>query len=35
LTNFYYWNMAYSPGVFQIQPRSYFAYLTADLGGPR
>jgi iron complex outermembrane receptor protein len=35
LTNVYYWNMAYSPGVFQIQPRSYFAYLTADLGGPR
>jgi len=29
-TNFYFWNMGYSPGFFQVQPRSYFAYLTAD-----
>jgi iron complex outermembrane receptor protein len=30
LTNFYFWNMGYSPGFSQIQPRSYFGYLTAD-----
>jgi iron complex outermembrane receptor protein len=29
-TNFYFWNMGYSPGFSQIQPRSYFGYLTAD-----
>jgi len=31
LTNYYYWNMAYSPGFSQFQPRSVFGYLTADL----
>ena len=30
LTNTYYWNMGYSPGFSQYQPRSYFGYLTAD-----
>jgi iron complex outermembrane receptor protein len=30
-TNFYFWNMGYSPGFSQFQPRSYFAYLTTDL----
>jgi iron complex outermembrane recepter protein len=29
-TNIYFWNMGYSPGFSQFQPRSYFAYLTAD-----
>jgi iron complex outermembrane receptor protein len=29
-TNYYFWNMGYSPGFSQIQPRAYFAYLTAD-----
>ena len=29
-TDFYFWNMGYSPGFSQIQPRSYFGYLTAD-----
>ena len=31
VTNFYFWNMGYSPGFSQFQPRSYFAYLTADI----
>jgi iron complex outermembrane recepter protein len=31
LTNTYYWNMLYSPGFSQFQPRGLFAYLTADL----
>jgi iron complex outermembrane recepter protein len=31
LTNSYYWNMAYSPGFSQYEPRGLFAYLTADL----
>jgi iron complex outermembrane receptor protein len=30
LTNYYYWNMANSPGFSQFQPRSLFGYLTAD-----
>jgi iron complex outermembrane receptor protein len=30
LTNAYYWNMAFSPGFSQFQPRGYFGYLTAD-----
>jgi iron complex outermembrane receptor protein len=30
VTNFYFWNMGYSPGFSQFQPRSYFAYLTTD-----
>jgi iron complex outermembrane recepter protein len=30
LTNSYYWNMGYSPGFSQFQPRSLFGYLTAD-----
>jgi iron complex outermembrane receptor protein len=30
-TNFYFWDMGYSPGFYQFQPRSYFAYLTADI----
>ena len=30
-TNFYFWNMGYSPGFSQLQPRAYFGYLTADL----
>jgi iron complex outermembrane receptor protein len=29
-TNYYFWNMGYSPGFSQIQPRAYFAYLAAD-----
>jgi iron complex outermembrane recepter protein len=29
-TNYYFWNMGYSPGFSQVQPRAYFAYLTAD-----
>jgi iron complex outermembrane receptor protein len=29
-TNYYFWNMGYSPGFSQFQPRSYFAYLTTD-----
>jgi iron complex outermembrane receptor protein len=30
-TNFYFWDMGYSPGFYQSPPRSYFAYLTADI----
>jgi iron complex outermembrane receptor protein len=30
-TNFYIWNYGYSPGFSQFPPRSYFAYLTADI----
>jgi iron complex outermembrane receptor protein len=30
-TNFYLWNMGYSPGFSQFQPRSLFSYLTVDL----
>jgi hypothetical protein len=30
VTNYYFWNMGYSPGFFQSQPRAYFGYLTAD-----
>jgi len=30
VTNDYYWNMAFSPGFSQFQPRSVFGYLTAD-----
>ena len=30
-TNYYFWGMNYSPGFYQIQPRAYFAYLTADI----
>jgi iron complex outermembrane recepter protein len=30
-TNFYIWNYGYSPGFSQWMPRSYFAYLTADI----
>src|SRR5580700_4529624 len=30
-TNYYFWNMGYSPGFSQIQPRAYFAYLAADI----
>jgi len=30
LTNIYYWNMVYSPGFSQFQPRGLFAYLAAD-----
>ena len=29
--NFYLWNYGYSPGFSQLQPRAYFAYLTADI----
>jgi iron complex outermembrane receptor protein len=31
LNNYYFWNMAYSPGFSQSSPRSVFAYLTADI----
>jgi iron complex outermembrane recepter protein len=31
LANTYYWNMAFSPGFSQFQPRSVFAYLTTDI----
>jgi len=31
LTNFYFWNIGYSPGYLQASPRSVFTYLTADL----
>jgi iron complex outermembrane recepter protein len=31
LTNYYFWNMGYSPGFSQFSPRGYFTYLTADL----
>ena len=31
LTNSYYWNMGFSPGFSQFEPRGLFAYLTADL----
>ena len=30
LTNFYFWNMGYSPGFSQFPPRAFFGYLTAD-----
>jgi iron complex outermembrane recepter protein len=30
-TNFYFWDMNYSPGFYQFQPRSYLAYLTVDI----
>lgn len=30
-TDFYIWNYGYSPGFSQWPPRSYFAYLTADI----
>jgi hypothetical protein len=30
-TNIYFWNTGYSPGFSQSQPRSYFAYFTADI----
>ena len=30
-TNFYFWNMGYSPGFSQFLPRAYFAYLAADI----
>lgn len=31
LTNYYFWNMGYSPGFSQFPPRSLFAYLTVDI----
>ncbi len=30
LTNFYFWNMTYTPGFSQYPPRTLYAYLTAD-----
>ncbi len=30
-TNFYFWDMNYSPGFYQSAPRAYFGYLAADL----
>jgi iron complex outermembrane receptor protein len=30
LANYYFWNMGYSPGFSEFQPRSYFGYLTVD-----
>lgn len=30
-TDFYFWNMGYSPGFSQFPPRSLFSYLTVDL----
>jgi iron complex outermembrane receptor protein len=30
VTNYYFWNMGYSPGFSEFQPRSYSAYLAAD-----
>jgi iron complex outermembrane recepter protein len=30
LTNYYFWNMGYSPGFSQFPPRSVFGYLTVD-----
>jgi iron complex outermembrane receptor protein len=30
LTNFYFWNIGYSPGFLQATPRSVFTYLTVD-----
>jgi iron complex outermembrane receptor protein len=30
LTNYYFWNIGYSPGYLQASPRSVVAYLTAD-----
>jgi len=30
LTNYYFWNMGYSPGFSQFEPRGFFGYLTAD-----
>jgi iron complex outermembrane receptor protein len=30
LTNYYFWNMGYSPGFSQFEPRGLFGYLTAD-----
>jgi iron complex outermembrane recepter protein len=32
LANVYFWNIGFSPGFFEFQPRSLFAYLTVDLG---
>jgi hypothetical protein len=32
LTNFYFWNIAFSPGFFEFAPRTALAYLTVDLG---
>lgn len=32
LANVYFWNIANSPGFFQFQPRSFFGYVTVDLG---
>ncbi|MGP0082616.1 MAG: hypothetical protein ACLP0B_03160 [Steroidobacteraceae bacterium] len=31
LTNFYFWNMGYSPGFSQFPPRGFFGYLTVDI----
>jgi len=31
LTNFYLWNMGYSPGFSQFGPRAFFGYLTVDI----
>lgn len=31
LTNFYFWNIAWSPGFFEFAPRTALAYLTVDL----
>jgi len=31
VTNFYFWNMTYSPGFSQFPPRALFAYLTIDV----
>ncbi len=31
LTNYYFWNMGYSPGFSQFPPRSLFGYLTVDI----
>jgi hypothetical protein len=30
VTNFYFWNMTFTPGFTQWPPRSLTAYLTAD-----
>ena len=30
VTNYYFWNMGYSPGFAQFSPHSAMAYLTAD-----
>jgi iron complex outermembrane receptor protein len=31
LTNYYFWNMGYSPGFSQFPPRGFFAYLAVDI----